>query len=98
MVKRMRERLSPLPSPPSSPRNTHALERKSSKILSSPKKRDGSEGGAEGGSKDFDTSDYFKTKLKISNDDENEWRVGERTRRDGFETDLAEPNATTGSE
>ena len=37
---------SPTPSPPSSPRNTHALERKSSKILSSPKKRDGSEGGA----------------------------------------------------
>ena len=79
---------SPLPSPPSSPRNTHALERKSSKILSSPKKRDGSEGGAEDGSKDFDTSDYFKTKLKISNDDENEmacWRKNEtRWFRNGF--------------
>mgnify|MGYP001163795088 FL=1 len=76
---------SPIPSPPSSPRNS--LERKSSKILSSPKKRD--EAGVKGGnSKDFDTSDYFKTNLNISGDDENgtaRWRTSEtRWFRNGF--------------
>ena len=81
---------SPMPSPPSSPRNSLSLERKSSKILSSPKKRDSSDvsGAASGNSKDFDTSDYFKTNLNISKDDGNgtsKWRTSEtRWFRNGF--------------
>ena len=81
---------SPMPSPPSSPRNSLSLERKSSKIISSPKKRDSSDvsGAASGNSKDFDTSDYFKTNLNISKDDGNgtsKWRTSEtRWFRNGF--------------
>jgi len=48
---------SPMPSPPASPRAS--LERKSSKILSLRKKRDGNDN-----NKDFDSSDYFKNQTK----------------------------------